>query len=69
MQQALQRLLRNLSEYPVPLTLLSQFMPDQYQAVREGRLTIQPADLVRDRIARVLAIYADACGTATDSTD
>jgi D-tagatose-1,6-bisphosphate aldolase subunit GatZ/KbaZ len=68
-QQALQRLLRNLSEHPVPLTLLSQFMPDQYQAVREGRLTVQPVDLVRDRITRVLAIYADACGTATDSTD
>jgi D-tagatose-1,6-bisphosphate aldolase subunit GatZ/KbaZ len=68
-QQAVQRLLRNLSENPVPLTLLSQFMPDQYRAVREGRLKVQPADLVRDRVARVLAIYADACGTATDSTN
>lgn len=68
-QQALQRLLHNLSEYPIPLTLLSQFMPDQYEAVREGRLAARPADLVLDKIARVLTIYADACGTATDYTD
>ncbi len=62
-QQALQRLLRNLTECPVPLTLLSQFMPDQYERVREARLTTLPTDLVRDKIARVLALYADACGT------
>lgn len=62
-QQALQRLLHNLSEHTVPLTLLSQFMPDQYEAVREARLTAQPEDLIRDKIARVLALYADACGT------
>lgn len=68
-QQALQRLIRNLSEHPVPLTLLSQFVPDQYEAVREERLTTQPEELIRDRITRVLAIYADACGTATDYTD
>jgi D-tagatose-1,6-bisphosphate aldolase subunit GatZ/KbaZ len=62
-QQAVQRLLQNLSEHTVPLTLLSQFMPDQYEAVRDARLTAHPMDLVRDRIARVLALYADACGT------
>jgi D-tagatose-1,6-bisphosphate aldolase subunit GatZ/KbaZ len=62
-QQALQRLLQNLSQYPIPLTLLSQFMPDQYEAVREARLAAQPLDLVRDKITRVLALYADACGT------
>ncbi len=63
-QQALQRLLHNLTEHPVPLTLLSQFMPDQYEAIREGRLKAQPLDLVRDKIARVLALYASACGTS-----
>ena len=64
-RQALQRLLQNLSEYPVPLTLLSQFMPDQYERVREARLRTQPTDLVHDKIARVLALYADACGSAS----
>ena len=68
-QQALQRLLQNLSDYPVPLTLLSQFMPDQYEAVREARLRAQPLDLVRDKVARVLALYSDACGNATDHAD
>ena len=62
-QEALVRLFGNLSEQSIPLTLLSQFMPEQYSAVREGKLSAQPQDLVRDKIARVLAMYADACGT------
>jgi D-tagatose-1,6-bisphosphate aldolase subunit GatZ/KbaZ len=62
-QEALRRLLSNLSAQPIPLTLLSQFMPEQYSAVREGKLSAQPLDLVRDKIARVLARYAAACGT------
>jgi D-tagatose-1,6-bisphosphate aldolase subunit GatZ/KbaZ len=61
-QDSLRRLIANLSEHPVPLSLLSQFMPAQYEGVREGRLAAKPADLVRDRLAHVLSIYAEACG-------
>jgi D-tagatose-1,6-bisphosphate aldolase subunit GatZ/KbaZ len=50
-----------------PLTLLSQYLPAQYEAVREGRLRNRPADLLKEGVARVLRQYMDACtaGAAT----
>ncbi len=62
LQQALERLFRNLRENPVPLTLLSQYMPAQYRAVREQTIQNEPADLVRSKILEVMDIYAGACG-------
>jgi D-tagatose-1,6-bisphosphate aldolase subunit GatZ/KbaZ len=61
-QEALSRLLHNLEAYPVPLTLLSQFLPEQYQRVRAGMLQNSPVDLIHDKIRSVLADYAYACG-------
>jgi len=61
-QQALMGLFRNLAEHPVPLTLLSQFMPAQYQAVRERRITNTPVELVHGKILAVMDTYARACG-------
>ncbi len=61
-QEALAILLNNLLQNPVPLSLLSQFMPEQYEAVREERISTSPRHLIRSRIAHVLDIYADACG-------
>ncbi len=61
-QAALLSLLQNLSARPVPLTLLSQYMPAQYRAVREGRIRNTPADLIHDKILEVLDVYARACG-------
>jgi D-tagatose-1,6-bisphosphate aldolase subunit GatZ/KbaZ len=47
--------------------LLSQYLPAQYEAVREGRLRNRPADLLKEGVARVLRQYMDACaaGAAT----
>lgn len=61
-QEALSRLLRNLSDYPPPLTLLSQFLPKQYEAVRRGSLRPEPNALIQDQIREVLRIYSAACG-------
>ena len=61
-QQALDRLLKNLEKYPVPLTLLSQFMPIQYEKVRAGALSNEPRAHIQDRVRHVLADYAFACG-------
>jgi D-tagatose-1,6-bisphosphate aldolase subunit GatZ/KbaZ len=59
---ALDRLLANLSRRPIPLTLLSQFLPDEYRAVREGALEARPVDLIHHRILAALDPYAAACG-------
>ena len=58
---ALQRLIANLDAQPLPLPLLSQFMPEQAQAVLEGRLAARAEDLARDKVASLLARYARAC--------
>jgi len=61
---ALGRLLANLAEGPIPPTLLSQYLPDQYRAWRAGELgdRADPADLIRHAILTTLDPYAAACG-------
>ncbi len=59
-QAALNRLIRNLTECPAPLSLLSQFLPDQYRAVRDGRLSGDPGDWIVDKITEVLRNYRSA---------
>jgi D-tagatose-1,6-bisphosphate aldolase subunit GatZ/KbaZ len=60
-QKEVDLLLSNLSAGAMPLTLLSQYLPEQYAAVREGRIENRPESLVEDRIAGVLRIYSAAC--------
>ncbi len=62
LREALARLLGNLSERSIPSTLLGQFLPIQYEAVREGVLPARPEDLIRHKILQVLDRYASACG-------
>ncbi len=62
LQKAVQRLIANLQAHPVPLTLLSQYLPGQYRAVRELRLAAAPQDLIRDKIMEVTSAYSFACG-------
>jgi D-tagatose-1,6-bisphosphate aldolase subunit GatZ/KbaZ len=66
-QRAQTALLDYLERHAPPLTLLSQYLPAQYEAVREGRLRNRPADLLKEGVARVLRQYMDACtaGAAT----
>jgi D-tagatose-1,6-bisphosphate aldolase subunit GatZ/KbaZ len=59
-QAALDRLIRNLRENPAPLILLSQFMPDQHKAVRDGRISVDPGEWVLDKISEVLRNYRAA---------
>jgi len=58
---ALNRLLANLEANPPPLTLLSQYLPLQYQAIRDGRLRPRARELTLHAIEQVLQQYAEAC--------
>lgn len=53
---SLHRLLENLSP-EVPDGLISQYLPMQYQAVREGSLGKFPSALAVDRVSNVLDLY------------
>ena len=61
-QISLARLLDNLERHPVPLALLSQFLPVQYERVRAGILPNAPRAYIHDKIRHVLADYSHACG-------
>jgi len=59
-EKALSVMIKNLTENPVPLTLLSQHMPEQYNGVREGRILNNPVELIHDKIMEVTRIYSYA---------
>ncbi len=60
-QQAFDRLLSNLTQRAIPLTLLSQFLPEQYEQVRAGQLSAMPRALILNKMAAVLEMYERAC--------
>jgi len=61
-RQAVAAMMERLARRPIPLALLSQFLPRQHDAVREGRIGATPAELVREGVAAALRPYIAACG-------
>jgi D-tagatose-1,6-bisphosphate aldolase subunit GatZ/KbaZ len=58
---AARKLIHNLESISIPENMLSQYLPQQYLAVREGRLPLQPRALTLDRVRDALRPYAAAC--------
>ncbi len=63
-EEALEKLFSNLRSLNggIPMTLLSQFFPNQYYLVQEGKLENDPEALVYNRVQEVMKFYAKACG-------
>jgi D-tagatose-1,6-bisphosphate aldolase subunit GatZ/KbaZ len=61
-------LVANLSARRIPMTLLSQYLPAQYAAIRAGSLTNDPRALLLDGVSQVLRHYASACHPADAAT-
>jgi D-tagatose-1,6-bisphosphate aldolase subunit GatZ/KbaZ len=61
-QQELAQLRANLDASTPPLTLLSQYLPLQYEAIRCRGLRACAEDMIRDHIQTVLRVYSSACG-------
>jgi len=59
---ALHRLIGNLAAHPAPLSVISQFLPNQGAAIRAGTLSNRPSDLIHSKILEITGIYASACG-------
>lgn len=57
-------LLANLDRTGIPLPLISQFLPNQYERIRAGALQPVAHSLVVDRIRDALRPYASACDVA-----
>ncbi len=60
-EEAVAILFQNMDRYGIPLPLLSQYMPSQYEAVRQGRIRFAPKCLVKCKIMEILDRYAGAC--------
>ena len=63
-RSACDALLQSFGSAPLPLTLLSQYLPNQYAAVRANRLENRARPILLDGIAHVLRGYIHACGDA-----
>ena len=59
---ALERLLANLNAHPAPISLLSQYLPNQSAALRARVVSNHPVELIHSKILEVLDQYAYACG-------
>lgn len=57
---ALQRLISNLERNPIPMVLLAQILPAQYQYVRRGLLKNEPRALLKSCVTEVLDKYGHA---------
>lgn len=63
-ERACTQLFERLGTRGIPMTLISQYLPVQYAAIREGRLNNDPRELVLDAILQVLNHYDRACRPA-----
>jgi D-tagatose-1,6-bisphosphate aldolase subunit GatZ/KbaZ len=63
-QQACKRLLANLAGASISLTLLSQYLPIQYAAIRAGRLANDVVAILNDGVGQCLRPYIHACAQA-----
>jgi len=62
-QKEIRRLLRNLSAVSLPLPLISQYLPLEYEAIRGGCLQSRPPAIIYHHIRSVLSSYAMACAS------
>ena len=60
-QVAVDKLLDNLKNSPLPLSLISQYLPDVYDGIRSGEVANSAAGMVSRRIDQVLGRYRQAC--------
>lgn len=54
---ALEKMLDNLSKVEIPITLVSQYMHTQYKKIRDGKLELNPKELLKDRIGEYIDDY------------
>ena len=63
-QAAVAALMARLEGREIPATLISQYLPRLWDAVRDGAVPARPRDLVVAAVRTALAPYSAACGTA-----
>lgn len=62
-QSSIRRLIANLKTANIPLSLLSEYMPIQYNKVRTGKLSSDPESLLKDKVVNCIDDYLYATGS------
>lgn len=60
-QKSIDILMQNLEALDIPLPLIRQFLPTQYDAILNRKLKVSPRALIVDHIMQVTEIYSQAC--------
>lgn len=61
-QRQIDVLLANLADHKISLPLISQYLPEEYAAIRAGTLPAESKAMIEYHIRSVLKGYAGACG-------
>lgn len=59
-REAEERLIKNLSSVKIPLYLLSQYLPNEFRMIREGKIPCEPIAIIRAHIGLVAERYLSA---------
>lgn len=54
---ALERMIENLNKIEIPITVVSQFMHNQYKKIRDGEMELTAENLLKDRIGEYIDDY------------
>ena len=60
-RQGVEKLIANLSAIPLPLGLISQYMPVQFERLLHNEIVATPQNLINDKIQDVLRAYRYGC--------
>lgn len=60
---AVKQLVANLDAVKIPESVLSLYLPTQYERARAGKIAEDPASLIVDKVKDVLRIYAAGCNS------
>ena len=55
--EALKRLLINITKNKIPQTLMSQYLPEEYDVIRNGIISENPEEIILHKISEALEIY------------
>ena len=58
---AVEKLFANLADSEIPPPLLSQFLPAQYNAAKNGGLAPEPKEIALHRVMEITSVYSAAC--------
>lgn len=64
-RQSVEKLIANLSATTLPLGLLSQYLPLQFERVLHNEIVATPQNLINDKIQDVLRAYRYGCAEET----